>query len=120
MLVLRGLSVSMAHSSREIPSHHDPRTDNAYFDCSIGQIPLAPLRHRRRAARDLHGFRLRYYRPRRASRLARADRLPRLREFTGYFAAVLLALYIMIKVPYSGMSLNPARTFASAIWANVW
>jgi aquaporin Z len=48
------------------------------------------------------------------------NRIPRLGSFTGYFAAALLALYITIEAPFSGMSLNPARTFASALWANQW
>jgi aquaporin Z len=45
---------------------------------------------------------------------------PRLAPFTGYIAAALVWLYITFEAPLSGMSLNPARTFASAIAANVW
>jgi aquaporin Z len=37
--------------------------------------------------------------------------------FTGLFAGLLVALYIAIEAPVSGMSINPARTFASAIAA---
>ena len=32
-------------------------------------------------------------------------------------AALLLALYITVEAPVSGMSLNPARTLGSALWA---
>ncbi len=45
---------------------------------------------------------------------------PRLAPWTGLFAGVLIALYITIEAPLSGMSMNPARTFASAIAANHW
>jgi aquaporin Z len=34
--------------------------------------------------------------------------------FTGVFAACLVALYITVEDPFSGMSMNPARTLASA------
>jgi len=40
-----------------------------------------------------------------------------LSRFTPYFAATLLAFYIFLEAPYSGMSLNPARTFGSSIVA---
>lgn len=39
----------------------------------------------------------------------------RLTRFTGLFAGLLLALYITFEAPLSGMSLNPARTLASAL-----
>jgi aquaporin Z len=35
-------------------------------------------------------------------------------------AAVLIATYITFESPLSGMSMNPARTVASALAANVW
>ncbi len=35
--------------------------------------------------------------------------------YTGLFAGMLLALYIAIEAPLSGMSINPARTLGSAI-----
>jgi aquaporin Z len=45
-------------------------------------------------------------------------------RFTGLFAGVLVATYITIEAPISGMSMNPARTFASAvpsqIWTHIW
>lgn len=47
-------------------------------------------------------------------------RVPRLAPFTGIFAGVLVAVYITVEAPLSGMSLNPARTFASALVARLW
>jgi aquaporin Z len=40
--------------------------------------------------------------------------------YTGLFAAFLLATYITFEAPISGMSMNPARTFGSALSAHVW
>jgi aquaporin Z len=45
---------------------------------------------------------------------------PRFARFTGYAAGVLVALYISVEAPLSGMSMNPARTFASAAPAMMW
>jgi aquaporin Z len=39
----------------------------------------------------------------------------RLARFTGLFAGALVAAYITVEAPLSGMSMNPARTFASAV-----
>ena len=44
----------------------------------------------------------------------------RLARFTGLFAGAMVATYISLEAPYSGMSMNPARTFASALPAQVW
>lgn len=44
----------------------------------------------------------------------------KLSRFTGIFAGVLVAIYIAIEAPLSGMSMNPARTLASAIPAQNW
>ncbi len=44
----------------------------------------------------------------------------RLRRYTPYFASILVAIYIAVESPISGMSMNPARTFASAIVGNTW
>lgn len=44
----------------------------------------------------------------------------KLSRFTPYFAGFLVAIYISLEAPISGMSMNPARTFGSAIVANVW
>lgn len=43
-----------------------------------------------------------------------------LAAFTGLFAGVLVATYITIEAPLSGMSMNPARTFGSALPARMW
>ena len=40
---------------------------------------------------------------------------PGISRFTGIFAGALVALYVTFEGPYSGMSMNPARTFASAL-----
>jgi aquaporin Z len=40
---------------------------------------------------------------------------PRLERFTGLAAGALVAAFILIEAPLSGMSMNPARTLASAI-----
>jgi aquaporin Z len=44
----------------------------------------------------------------------------RLARWTGVFAGALVATYITIESPISGMSMNPARTFSSAVGAEVW
>ncbi len=41
----------------------------------------------------------------------------RWKKFDGLFGGVLIALYLTFEVPLSGMSLNPARTFGSAVTA---
>ena len=45
---------------------------------------------------------------------------PGLNRFTGLFGGALVASYIIIEAPLSGMSLNPARTVGSAAHAHVW
>jgi aquaporin Z len=44
----------------------------------------------------------------------------RLHKFTGLCAGALVAIYITIEAPISGMSMNPARSFASALTGNSW
>lgn len=44
----------------------------------------------------------------------------RLARWTGFFAGALVATYIALEAPLSGMSMNPARTVASAAPAHVW
>ena len=48
----------------------------------------------------------------------------RLSRWTGLFAGALVATYITIESPISGMSMNPARTFGSAsigqLWTSLW
>ncbi len=41
-------------------------------------------------------------------------------RFTGWAAGALVMLYITFEAPLSGMSMNPARTFASALPSGVW
>jgi len=45
---------------------------------------------------------------------------PRMARYTGLCAGALVALYIGIEAPLSGMSMNPARSFASAAPAGTW
>ena len=44
----------------------------------------------------------------------------RLQRLTPIFAGCLVAIFIAIEGPVSGMSMNPARTFASAVIASDW
>jgi aquaporin Z len=41
-------------------------------------------------------------------------------RYTGIFAGCLVAAFITFEAPYSGMSMNPARTLGSALSANIW
>jgi aquaporin Z len=43
-----------------------------------------------------------------------------LARWTGLFAGALIAIYISLESPLSGMSMNPARTFGSAFGAHLW
>lgn len=43
-----------------------------------------------------------------------------LNKFTGLFAGFLVATFIILAAPISGMSINPARSFASAFPAQIW
>jgi aquaporin Z len=47
-----------------------------------------------------------------------------LARLTGLFAGALVAIYITLEAPLSGMSMNPARSLASALpagtWATLW
>ena len=45
---------------------------------------------------------------------------PRLARYTGLLAGLLIATYITLEAPLSGMSMNPARTLASALPSNEW
>jgi aquaporin Z len=44
----------------------------------------------------------------------------RLAPYTGLFAGILVATFIAIEAPLSGMSMNPARTAGSGLWAHEW
>jgi aquaporin Z len=43
-----------------------------------------------------------------------------LERFTGVVAGALVTLYITVEAPLSGMSMNPARSLASAVPAGTW
>lgn len=49
---------------------------------------------------------------------------PAINRFTGLVAGALVALYIALEAPVSGMSMNPARSFGSAAsalhWPDLW
>jgi len=45
---------------------------------------------------------------------------PRLRRYTGVFVGVLLMIYVTVEAPFSGMSMNPARSFGSGLAAHIW
>jgi aquaporin Z len=44
----------------------------------------------------------------------------RLSRLTGVFCGLAVAAYIVVEAPLSGMSMNPARTFGSAVVADTW
>jgi len=44
----------------------------------------------------------------------------RLYRYTGLFAGLLVATYITLEAPFSGMSMNPARSLGSAIPPMIW
>lgn len=46
--------------------------------------------------------------------------LPKLKAWLGVIMGVLVTLYITFESPLSGMGMNPARTFASALPAHLW
>ncbi len=50
----------------------------------------------------------------------RVSNTPGLARYTGIFAGCLVATYITFEAPFSGMSMNPARTFASAFTGHLW
>ena len=53
-----------------------------------------------------------------------ASNIERFIPMTGLFAGIWLWIFITLEAPYSGMSINPARTLASAlpsgIWSSIW
>lgn len=45
---------------------------------------------------------------------------PRLSRFTAWFAGACVAAFIVWESPFSGMSMNPARTLGSAVLPGIW
>jgi len=52
--------------------------------------------------------------------ILKVSNTPSIARFTGLFAGALVMTYITVEDPFSGMSMNPARTFGSAFSAHVW
>jgi aquaporin Z len=50
----------------------------------------------------------------------RVSNTPHIARYTGLFAGALVATYITLESPLSGMSMNPARTFGSALVGQIW
>lgn len=49
-----------------------------------------------------------------------ATNAKKLARYTGLIAGVLVATYIALEEPFSGMSMNPARTLGSAVPGQIW
>jgi aquaporin Z len=54
------------------------------------------------------------------SMVLRVTNTPKLARFTGIFSGILVATFISIDAPISGMSLNPARSLGSDLPARMW
>jgi len=54
------------------------------------------------------------------SMVLRVSNSQRWQKFTGVCAGVLVATFITFEAPFSGMSMNPARSFASALPSGHW
>ncbi len=52
--------------------------------------------------------------------ILRVSNTPAYARYTGLVAGALVAIYISFEAPLSGMSMNPARTLASALPAREW
>ncbi len=50
----------------------------------------------------------------------RVSNTPHIARYTGLFAGALVATYITLESPLSGMSMNPARTVGSAFVGHLW
>jgi aquaporin Z len=49
-----------------------------------------------------------------------ASNRPEVARYTPVLCGTLVAIYITVEAPISGMSMNPARSFASALAASQW
>lgn len=49
-----------------------------------------------------------------------ASNRPRLMRLTGLLCGLLIVTFVTFEAPYSGMSMNPARTAASALPSGIW
>jgi aquaporin Z len=49
-----------------------------------------------------------------------ASNRARWRAYTGALCGLLIATYVTLEAPFSGMSMNPARTVASALPSGIW
>jgi aquaporin Z len=45
---------------------------------------------------------------------------PSIASWTSYLVGILITFYVLLFAPVSGFSINPARTTASAVFADVW
>ena len=45
---------------------------------------------------------------------------PKIAPYASFCVGALIALYIVLFAPVSGFSINPARTFGSAVFAHLW
>jgi aquaporin Z len=45
---------------------------------------------------------------------------PQLNRYTGLFSGCLVMLYVTLEAPFSGFGMNPARSLASALPAQIW
>ncbi|MFY9781880.1 MAG: aquaporin, partial [Candidatus Baltobacteraceae bacterium] len=52
--------------------------------------------------------------------ILRVSNSARFARFTGVCAGLLVAVFVTVEAPLSGTSMNPARTFASALAAHDW
>jgi aquaporin Z len=48
------------------------------------------------------------------------SRSPKFSRFTPLVAGLLIAIFVTVEAPLSGMSINPARSLASALPAGIW
>ena len=49
-----------------------------------------------------------------------ASNQARLMRYTGLICGVLIALFVIVEAPFSGTSMNPARSVASAMPSGIW